>query len=64
MTGSTQKEPLVFAMGPLSPLFSNKDSFIIHDIPTGSKVTALALELPEWGILSVRGEDRLKVNSL
>ena len=34
----------------------------ISALPT--HLTVLALELPDWGLLSVRGEDRLKVRLL
>ena len=33
----------------------------VNTIDSRSQLTALALELPGWGMLSVSGDDRLKV---
>ena len=49
------------AVGPRSPLLASRDSFSIYQSTANNRITAVALELPEWGVLSVRGEDRLKV---
>lgn len=60
-TSSLLRTQFKLAVDPLSPLLASKDSFSIYESLANDRVTAVALELPEWGILSIRGEDRLKV---
>ena len=60
-TSSPLRTQFKLAVDPLSPLLASKDSFSIYESLANDRVTAVALELPEWGILSIRGEDRLKV---
>ena len=58
---SPLRTQLKIAVGPQPPRLASKDSFSIYQSPANNRITAVALELPEWGVLSVRGEDRLKV---